>query len=96
MRKALSWFTYYRNEDHVSWLIRTQVGRDRVVLDPFSGSGTTGVATIKCDSEFIGFETVPERVEKSNERLQATRAGLTLHEFKLQGQGSLFPGEKEK
>ena len=60
-----------------------------MVLDPFSGSGTTGVAAVKNGCDFLGFETNPEYHEKSNERLQAAREGLTLHE-KKSGQTSLF------
>ena len=44
-------------------------GQDVVVLDPFSGSGTTGIAAIKMDCSFIGFEIDPVHVEASNERL---------------------------
>lgn len=44
-------------------------GRDVVVLDPFSGSGTTGIAALKLDCSYLGFEIDPEQVNASNERL---------------------------
>jgi DNA modification methylase len=44
-------------------------GRDVVVLDPFSGSGTTGVAALRLGCTYLGFEIDPEQVEASNARL---------------------------
>lgn len=44
-------------------------GKDVVVLDPFSGSGTTGIAAIRLGCSYIGFEIDPEHVEASNARL---------------------------
>jgi DNA modification methylase len=41
-----------------------------VVLDPFSGSGTTGVAAINLGCSYIGFEIDPGHVEASNQRLE--------------------------
>ncbi|HWM55275.1 MAG TPA: site-specific DNA-methyltransferase [Solirubrobacterales bacterium] len=43
---------------------------DAVVLDPFSGSGTTGVAAINLGYSYIGFEIDPEHVIASNQRLE--------------------------
>jgi len=44
-------------------------GADVVVLDPFSGSGTTGIAARKLGCSFIGFEIDHEHVLSSNLRL---------------------------
>lgn len=46
-----------------------QVRPQTVVLDPFSGSGTTGIAALKLGCSYIGFEIDPVQVEASNERL---------------------------
>jgi len=43
------------------------------VLDPFSGSGTTGVACIKFGRHFIGIERESEYVQLSLERWEKTR-----------------------
>lgn len=46
-------------------------GPDVVVLDPFSGSGTTGMAALKLNCSYLGFEIDPEQVAASNERLES-------------------------
>lgn len=47
-------------------------GDDVIVFDPFSGSGTTGLAARKLGCSYIGFEIDPEQVQASNERLNVT------------------------
>ena len=49
-----------------------QLGSETVVLDPFSGSGTTGIAALKLGCSYIGFEIDPSQVSASNERLRTT------------------------
>ncbi len=44
-------------------------GPDVVVLDPFSGSGTTGIAARKLTCSYLGFEIDPAHVQASNERI---------------------------
>ncbi len=56
----------------VSALGRT--GRDVVVLDPFSGSGTSGLAALSLGCSYIGFEIDPEQVAASNARLAAAES----------------------
>lgn len=47
-------------------------GPEVVVLDPFSGSGTTGIAARRLDCTYIGFEIDEEQVSASNERISRT------------------------
>lgn len=47
------------------------VGPEVVVLDPFSGSGTSGVAAAKLGCSYVGFEIDPAQVKASNERINA-------------------------
>jgi DNA modification methylase len=49
-------------------------GPDIVVLDPFSGSGTTGIAAACLGCSFVGFEIDADQVTAANERLRAARA----------------------
>lgn len=56
-----------------------RLGPEIVVLDPFSGSGTTGIASLKLGCSYIGFEIDPDQVEASNARLQAIeQANISL------------------
>ena len=47
-----------------------KTGEDVVVLDPFSGSGTTGLAALRLGCSYIGFEIDEEQVAASNKRLE--------------------------
>ncbi len=49
-----------------------RAGEDVVVLDPFSGSGSTGIVAMELGCTYIGFEIDPVQVEASNDRLIAT------------------------
>jgi DNA modification methylase len=48
-------------------------GQSVVVLDPFAGSGTTGVAARRLGCSFVGFEIDPAQVAAANARLTAVR-----------------------
>ena len=48
-----------------------KIGEDVVVLDPFSGSGTTGIVAIEMGCSYIGFEIDPVQTKASNKRIQA-------------------------
>ncbi len=51
-------------------LIRIFSAPGALVLDPFAGSGTTGVAAIREGREFIGFEVDRPTAEAANRRVQ--------------------------
>lgn len=53
-------------------------GPNVVVLDPFSGSGTTGIAANKLGCSYVGFEIDPEQVEASNKRLEEAARQATM------------------
>ena len=48
-----------------------QLGPETVVFDPFSGSGTTGMAAAKLECSYLGFEIDPAQVDASNARLRS-------------------------
>ena len=54
-------------------------GCDVLVLDPFSGSGTTGCAALQFGCAFVGFEIDPAQVVAANQRLETARAQVGLH-----------------
>lgn len=57
-------------------VIRCSSSPGDVVLDPFSGSGTTGVAAVGLGRRYLGFEREAEYVELSRKRILAAAAGL--------------------
>lgn len=59
-----------------NWFIRLFTKPGDVVLDPFMGSGTTGVAAAKLGRNFIGIEILPEYVDLSNHRTNEIQIGL--------------------
>lgn len=52
-------------------VIRCSSSPGDVVLDPFSGSGTTGVAAVSLGRRYLGFEREAEYVELSRRRIVA-------------------------
>jgi hypothetical protein len=49
-----------------------------LVLDPFCGSGTTGLACIERGRDFLGIEIEPAYIEEARERLEAASAAAPL------------------
>lgn len=60
-----------------------------IVLDPFAGSGTTGVACLRLGRRFIGIERDAKYAAVARERLLAEERGLSLREARA-GQSSIF------
>jgi len=78
----------------MSELVRI-VPPDSVILDPFAGSGTTGVACARMGREFLGVELDEHWCKVANDRIDGVRSGLTPRDV-ARGQLSLidlFDGE---
>lgn len=60
------------------WLVRLVARPGDTILDPFTGSGTTGVACIEEGREFVGIERELDYVEISRRRLEAASAQLAI------------------
>lgn len=56
----------------MEYLIRTYSNEGEVVLDNCMGSGTTGVAAVNCNRNFIGIEKDKEYYSASCERIRGT------------------------
>jgi site-specific DNA-methyltransferase (adenine-specific) len=52
------------------WLIRLLAPAGAVVLDPFTGSGTTGVAAVLEDTRFLGFERDEQYIQIAQARIK--------------------------
>jgi ParB-like chromosome segregation protein Spo0J len=47
------------------YMIKNLTVENQIVLDPFMGSGTTGIAALKLDRQFIGIEIDAQQVERA-------------------------------
>jgi site-specific DNA-methyltransferase (adenine-specific) len=64
--------------DLLAKIIRAAPGDE--VFDPFMGSGSTGVAAIKCGRKFIGCEISPTHFDTACRRLEAATADLFVRD----------------
>jgi site-specific DNA-methyltransferase (adenine-specific) len=53
------------------WLVNRGSLRGMTVLDPFMGSGTTGVACAKLERRFVGIELEPRYFDIACRRIEA-------------------------
>lgn len=56
------------------WLVSRASKENETVLDPFMGSGTTGVCCAKMNRKFIGIEVEPKFFDLSCQRIEAAYA----------------------
>lgn len=68
----------------MTWCIE-QAGRPQSILDPFMGSGTTGVAAMRMGLSFIGIEREPKYFDIACRRIE-----------EAQKQAALFPHEEPR
>jgi len=64
----------------MSYIVRLSVKFQGVCLDPFMGSGTTGVAAIQLGRKFIGIEREPSYFDIACERIENAQRQATLFE----------------
>ena len=64
--------------DLLARLIRVSSRPGAVVLDPFMGSGSTGVAALQEGRDFIGIELDPEYFETARRRIDGAKGGGLL------------------
>ena len=55
--------------DLMEWIVKTYTNEGDTVLDPFMGTGTTGVACLKNNRKFIGIEKEKQYFDIASERL---------------------------
>lgn len=59
-----------RSEQHVRWLVEKWSSISETVIDPFMGSGTTGIACSKLGRSFIGIEIDEDYFEIACQRIE--------------------------
>jgi site-specific DNA-methyltransferase (adenine-specific) len=69
--------------DLMRYLVKMVTPPGGIVLDPFMGSGTTGVAAMLEDKQFIGIDMTPEYMEIASGRINAKDEYLKLKEPEL-------------
>lgn len=73
----------------ISPLVLASTKENETILDPFAGSGTTGVAALRLGRRFIGIEKEPKYFALACDRLRAEENGSTLQASRA-GQEPLF------
>ena len=63
---------------HFEWLVHWWSLPGEVVLDPFMGSGTTGIACLKLQRNFIGIEIDPSYFEIAKKRIEEAQLQMPL------------------
>ena len=59
--------------------------KDNVILDPFNGSGSTGVAALRLGRKYVGIEKVEEYLDLSVKRLEDEITSPALLELQIPG-----------
>jgi site-specific DNA-methyltransferase (adenine-specific) len=54
----------------MEYLIKTYTNEGNTVLDPFMGSGSTGVACVNTDRDFIGIELKQDYFDIASSRIK--------------------------
>jgi len=62
-------------------LIQLYTFKDEVVLDPFCGSGSAGIAAIKAERHYIGYDTEKEYVRLAERRIREYKQQFTIPLF---------------
>ncbi len=96
-KERAGWHGCQMPEQLLGRIIRLCSNPGDVVLDPFSGSGTTLVTAKKLDRRYFGFELSPDYAEQARKRLQETNIGdklsgvenpfMTQHKVRKSGAG---------
>ena len=65
-------------EKLVERLLKLFSFKNDIVLDPFTGSGTTAVACINTNRNYIGFEISKDYCDIANKRIEDIKAQLRM------------------
>lgn len=62
-------------------LITDNTNENEIVFDPFMGSGTTAIACMNTNRQYIGFELDRDYFNKANERLEKEKSQMSIFEI---------------
>lgn len=62
------------------YLISTYTNKNEIVLDNCMGSGTTAVACIRTERQYIGFEIEQEYISMAEDRIKLAKGKVGLSE----------------
>jgi site-specific DNA-methyltransferase (adenine-specific) len=77
-KERAGWHGCQMPEQLLGRIIRVSSNPGELVLDPFSGSGTSLVVAKKLERRWIGFELSPNYVAQAQARLDAAKEGQSL------------------
>lgn len=85
-----------RNQAHCNWLVKFWTDLGDIVLDPFVGSGTTGVACVNFGRPFVGIELDPQYFEIACKRIDsAFEAGALFADLPETKEDPTLPAQAE-
>lgn len=64
-----------------TYLLKTYTQSGDIILDPFMGSGTTGVAALRLGRKFIGIEQEPEYFDIACKRVEEAQHSMSLFDI---------------
>jgi len=64
----------------INWQVERITDEDGLILDPFMGSGTTGVAAVQMGRKFIGIEREPKYFDIACQRIENAQRQTSLFE----------------
>lgn len=79
---AKLWYKRHPTQKSVAaleWLVKTYSNNRDVILDPFMGSGSTGVAAVKTGRKFIGVEQDLKWFDVACQRIEAEYQNNSLY-----------------
>ena len=69
-------FNAVMNPEVADWFVENFTQENEIVLDPFMGTGTTGISCVQNNRNFIGIEVANEYYIHAKERIENTQKGL--------------------
>lgn len=88
-RDGIDWHPTPRRLEHLVWLVKMFTHAADLVIDPFCGAATTGVAAVRLGRRFLGIEKNAEYAKRGRERIARDLAGSSEGAMK-RGQEALF------